>query len=129
MLSTSRVALDPRFRGDDAEERAATRSRICQRVTMDRIRTHPGAMLLEEFMKPLGLSANALAEELHVPANRVLAIVKGERAVTADTALRLGRYFGTTAELWVNLQAAYDLSLAKARQGKEIAREVNPRAA
>jgi len=95
---------------------------------MDRIRTHPGTILLEEFMKPLELSANALAEELHVPANRILAIVKGERAVTADTALRLGRYFGTTAELWVNLQAAHDLSLAKARLGKEIAREVNPRA-
>jgi addiction module HigA family antidote len=96
---------------------------------MERIRTHPGTILLEEFMKPLGLSANALAEELHVPANRILAITKGERAVTADTALRLSRYFGTTAEVWVNLQAAHDLSLAKARQGKDIAKEVNPRAA
>jgi antitoxin HigA-1 len=96
---------------------------------MERIRTHPGEILLEEFMKPIGLSANALALDLHVPANRILAIVKGERAVSADTALRLGRYFGTTPELWTNLQAAYDLSLTKARQGKEIARQVRPRAA
>jgi len=96
---------------------------------MERIRTHPGTILLEEFMKPLEHSANALAEELHVAAKRILENIKGERAVTADTALRLSRYFGTTAEVWINLQAAYDLSVAKARQGKEIAREVNPRAA
>jgi addiction module HigA family antidote len=96
---------------------------------MERIRTHPGEILLEEFMKPLNLSANALALDLHVPANRILAIVKGERAVTADTALRLSRYFGTTAELWINLQANYDLSVARVEQGREIAREVRPRAA
>ena len=92
-----------------------------------RIKTHPGEILLEEFMKPLELAANALALALRVPANRIGAIVKGERAVSADTALRLARYFGTTAQFWLNLQTGHDLSVTEKETGKDIARDVNPR--
>ena len=94
---------------------------------MARIRTHPGEILLEEFMKPLGLSANALATALRVPATRIGAILNDHRSVTADTALRLARYFGTTPEFWVNLQTAHDLSLATRDSGAAIEREVFPR--
>jgi addiction module HigA family antidote len=98
---------------------------------MARIRTHPGEVLFEEFMKPLGLSANALALALRVPATRIGDILRREkpRAVSADTALRLARYFGTTPEFWLNLQSAYDLSLAAAESGPAIERDVHPRAA
>jgi antitoxin HigA-1 len=81
---------------------------------MPRIRTHPGEILLEEFLKPLDLSARQLAEAIDVPHNRVSDIVRERRGVTADTALRLGRYFGTTAQFWTNLQTAHDLSKAQA---------------
>ena len=94
-----------------------------------RIRTHPGEILQEEFLMPLGMSANALARELRVPPNRITAIVNGTRSVTADSALRLARYFGTTPEFWINLQAAHDLSRARAESGREIERAVRPRAA
>jgi addiction module HigA family antidote len=98
---------------------------------MARIRTHPGEVLLEEFMKPLDLSANALALALRVPATRIGDILRRPkpRAVSADTALRLARYFGTTPEFWLNLQSAYDLSLAAAENGPAIERDVRPRAA
>ena len=95
----------------------------------ERIRTHPGEILRDEFLAPLGMSANALARELQVPPNRITAIVNGTRSVTADTALRLGRYYGTTPEFWINLQAAHDLSQARAESGREIERAVRPRAA
>lgn len=75
---------------------------------------HPGEILLEEFMKPFGISINRLAREIAVPPNRVSGIVNGARAITADTALRLGKYFGTSPEFWQNLQAGYELRLAKA---------------
>lgn len=94
---------------------------------MPRITTHPGEVLREEFMIPLGLSANALALDLHVPANRISALANGTRAVTADTALRLSRYFGTTPGFWLNLQSAYDLSLAQAENGNRVKVEVRPR--
>ena len=98
---------------------------------MTRITTHPGEILREEFMIPLGLSANALARALGVPANRITAIIASEnpRAVTPDTALRLSRYFGTTPDLWLNLQQAYDLSAAIVRRGPSIDAAVHPRAA
>jgi len=98
---------------------------------MTRITTHPGEILREEFMIPLGLSANALARALNVPPNRITAIIAAEnpRAVTPDTALRLSRYFSTTPQLWLNLQLAYDLSAAIAHQGARIAAAVQPRAA
>jgi addiction module HigA family antidote len=98
-------------------------------MSMARIRTHPGEVLKEEFMSPLGLSANRLAIDLAVPATRIGEIIREEspRAVTADTALRLARYFGTSAGFWMNLQAAYELSKAEAEKGREIASRVQPR--
>jgi antitoxin HigA-1 len=95
----------------------------------NRVTTHPGEVLSEEFLKPLGLSINALALALRVPATRIGAIVKGERSVTADTALRLARFFGTSAEFWINLQAMHDLTKAKMQSGPAIERDVQPRAA
>jgi addiction module HigA family antidote len=80
---------------------------------MARLRTHPGEVLREEFLIPLGLSARALAKELGVPANRLTEIMRGARDVSADTAIRLGRYFRTDPRFWLNLQAAYDLSKAE----------------
>ena len=97
--------------------------------TPNRVTTHPGEVLCEEFLKPLGLSINALALALRVPATRIGAIVKGERSVTADTALRLGRFFGTSAEFWINLQAMHDLTKARMQSGATIERDVRPRAA
>jgi antitoxin HigA-1 len=79
---------------------------------MPRLHTHPGEVLKEEFLVPLGLSANALAAALGVPANRISDLLRERRGVTADTAHRLGRFFDTTPEFWMNLQANYDLSLA-----------------
>jgi addiction module HigA family antidote len=90
---------------------------------------HPGEILGEEFMKPLELSANKLGLELRVPSNRIVAIVNGERALTADTALRLARYFGNSPDFWMNLQARYDLEKASDELAEKIKREVNPRAA
>ena len=89
---------------------------------------HPGEILREE-MKELGLSARRLAQALGVPVNRITGILHEERAVTADTALRLARYFNSTAEFWLNLQSAYDLRRARRAVGKQIAQEVTPRAA
>jgi antitoxin HigA-1 len=80
---------------------------------MTRLRTHPGEVLREEYQVPLGLSARALAKELGVPANRLTEIMRRTRDVTADTAIRLGRYFGTDPRFWLNLQAAHDLSKAE----------------
>jgi addiction module HigA family antidote len=96
---------------------------------MDRIRTAPGEILREEFMKPLGLSANALAIALRVPATRIAEILRQDkpRAISADTAIRLGRYFGMTPDFWLNLQSAYDLSRALAEFGEKIEHEVIPR--
>jgi antitoxin HigA-1 len=98
-------------------------------VLPNRVTTHPGEILHEEFLKPLGMSVHALALALRVPATRIGAIVKGERSVSADTALRLSRFFGTSAEFWVNLQAMHDLTKARLESGRLIERDVNPRAA
>jgi len=98
-------------------------------MTPDRVTTHPGEVLSEEFLKPLGISVNALALALRVPATRIGAIVKGQRSVTADTALRLARFFGTSAEFWINLQAMHDLTKARMESGGAIERDVRPRAA
>ncbi|MGI8508124.1 MAG: HigA family addiction module antitoxin [Gemmatimonadaceae bacterium] len=85
---------------------------------------HPGEILREDFLVELGMSANALAKALHVPAPRVNDIVRERRGVTADTALRLARYFGSTPQFWLNLQSAYDLRRAEIAAGRRIAREV-----
>jgi addiction module HigA family antidote len=81
---------------------------------MPRLRTHPGEVLREEYLEPLGLSARALSEAIGVPANRISEIIRERRSITADTALRLGRYFGTDPRFWLNLQMAHDLSKAEA---------------
>jgi antitoxin HigA-1 len=98
-------------------------------ATPNRVTTHPGEVLNEEFLLPLGMSVNALAMALRVPATRIGAIVKGERSVTADRALRLARFFGTSPEFGMNLQAMYDLTKARRDSGGKIQRDVRPRAA
>lgn len=90
---------------------------------------HPGEILAEEFLKPLGMTVNALALALRVPSNRLYAIVEGEHGISPDTALRLGRYFGTGPEFWLNLQGYYDLQRAKEEMEETIQREVQPRRA
>lgn len=88
---------------------------------------HAGEILAEEFMVPPGISAHALALALRVPANRITAIINGTRGITADTALRLATYFGTTPQFWLNLQQGYELELAERASGDRIRREVLPR--
>lgn len=90
---------------------------------------HPGEILLEEFLKPLGLSQNQLARELHVPPRRINEIVLGKRAITTDTALRLARFFGTSERFWLGLQTDYELERTEFESGEEIRREVQPRLA
>lgn len=85
---------------------------------------HPGEILLEEFLRPLGISQYRLAKGTGVPARRINEIVHGKRSVTADTALRLSRYFGTSERFWLNLQARYDLEVEKARLGDRLENEV-----
>lgn len=85
---------------------------------------HPGEVLLEDFMQPLGLSTYRVAKDMGVPTLRISQIVRGQRAVTADTALRLARYFGTSAEVWMRLQAQYDLEVAQRQLTKRVEREV-----
>ena len=87
---------------------------------------HPGEILAEELTE-LGISAAALARTLHVPTNRITQILKGKRAITADTALRLGRWFGTDAEFWLNLQKSYELKLAEQQVGQQIIEMIKPR--
>ncbi len=87
---------------------------------------HPGEILGEE-LEELGMSANALAGALGVPANRISAILKGQRGVTADTALRLSRYLGTTPQIWLNLQKMFELRVAEIESAKDIERRVQPR--
>ncbi len=90
---------------------------------------HPGEILLEEFLGPLGLSQYRLAKGISVPPRRINEIVHGKRAVTADTALRLGRFFSTTAQFWINLQSRHDLEVAAEALGPRLAGEVSPHAA
>jgi addiction module HigA family antidote len=85
---------------------------------------HPGEVLWEDFMKPLNLTQYRLAKDLGVPRLRISQIVRGQRAITTDTAMRLARYFGTSAEIWLRLQAQYDLETAQEKSGRRIAREV-----
>lgn len=89
----------------------------------------PGEILNEEFIKPLGISINALARDIGVPPNRISEIVGGKRAISADTALRLGKYFGVSPEIWLGLQADYDLRLAQRTIWPRIDRQVRARAA
>ena len=91
---------------------------------LQRVTTHPGEMLREEFLVPMGISQNALAMRIRVPATRIGDIVHGRRGVTPDTALRLARFFGNSPEFWLNLQQMYDLSKARIELSKKIEREV-----
>jgi len=107
-------------------------STTTERVTRDRgprllPPVHPGEIRREDLMEPLGLSINRLARNLHVPVNRGSEIVNGRRGITADTALRLARYFGNTPEFWLNLQSRYDLQCASRDLATLIARDVRPR--
>ncbi|MDF1760283.1 MAG: HigA family addiction module antitoxin [Coxiellaceae bacterium] len=88
--------------------------------------THPGIILLEEFLKPMGITQYRLAKDIGVPQVRISKIVKGERAISSDTALRLACYFSMTAEFWMNAQAGYDLRLARQQSGKQIEKTVRP---
>jgi addiction module HigA family antidote len=90
---------------------------------------HPGETIREDYLKPLGMSVTRLALELRVPATRMTEIVHGRRGITADTALRLARYFNTTPRFWLNLQASYDLAIAAETKAEEIERTVRHRAA
>src|SRR6185295_10846568 len=90
---------------------------------------HPGEVLREDFLVPLGMSANALAKALNVPASRINDIARERRGITADTAMRLARYFGGDARSWLNLQAPYDLRVAEIANAKRIEREISPAAA
>ncbi|MDE0452892.1 MAG: HigA family addiction module antitoxin [Gammaproteobacteria bacterium] len=90
---------------------------------MTRIRTHPGQTLRAE-LSARGMSANQLALAIRVPANRITAILRGDRAITADTAVRVGRYLGTGAQFWMNLQTQFDISVVEATQGEVIEREL-----
>lgn len=90
---------------------------------------HPGEILFEDFMKPMEVSINRLARDTAVPPGRISAIVNGKRAISADTALRLGKYFGVSPEVWMGLQADYDLRLAQRDIGNEVERRVQRHAA
>lgn len=90
---------------------------------------HPGEILLEDFMKPMGVSINRLARDTVVPPGRISAIVNGKRAITADTALRLGKYFGVSPQTWMGLQAEYDLRVTQRAIGDEVERRVQRHAA
>ncbi len=87
---------------------------------------HPGEILLEEFLKPLGISQYRLAKSIGVPQRRIGEIVAGKRAITADTALRLARFFDTDAQSWINLQAYYDLEIAREKLADRLEKEVTP---
>jgi addiction module HigA family antidote len=89
----------------------------------------PGEILLEEFMRPMSVSINALARDIDVPPNRISEIIKGKRAITADTALRLGKYFGVSAEIWLDLQTDYDLRVMRRRAWPKIEARIRVRAA
>jgi addiction module HigA family antidote len=89
---------------------------------------HPGEVLLEEFLRPLDMSQYRLAKDISVPPRRINEIVHGQRGISADTALRLARYFGTSERFWVNLQSEYDLDVQRDLLGDRLEREVTPRA-
>jgi len=90
---------------------------------------HPGEVLLEEFLRPMGISQYRLAKDISVPQRRISEITQGKRSVSADTALRLGRYFGMEAQFWLNLQSRYDLLRAQAELDERLNNEVTPHAA
>jgi addiction module HigA family antidote len=115
------VELTDHYNSEEARETDMTRRK------RDIAPVHPGEILNEEFLKPIGMTMHQLSMALRVPANRIGQIIEGERGVSIDTAYRLGRYFGTGPEFWMNLQTHYDIEHAKDRLEEQIAREVQPR--
>lgn len=95
-------------------------------VTRELVPIHPGEILLEEFLNPMQISQYRLAKEIHVDPRRINEIIHGKRAISADTALRLGTYFGMTAEFWLNLQSHYDLEQLRMESGTEITGKIKP---
>jgi addiction module HigA family antidote len=105
--------------------RSSTTTKTPRRVNRDRLPpVHPGEVLLEEFLKPMNVTQYRLAKDISVPPRRVNEIVLGKRAITAGTALRLGRYFGTSEQFWLNLQTEYDLDVERDRLGERLNAEV-----
>ncbi len=111
------------------KSKSSTTIRKCARAGQLLDPIPPGEILREEFLGPMNISINQLARDLGVPANRISAIVNGKRAITADTALRLGTYFQVSPELWLDLQSDYDLRVLRRTAGPRIAAQVRPRAA
>src|SRR6266705_958503 len=132
MIRSFACAETERLFKDETSRCLSIKSRLWTTINMKTKKLapiHPGEILREEFMKPLGLSQNALARALNVPPRRINEIVLEKRGITADTALRLARYFGTSAEMWTGLQADYDLRLVRYEKARTIEREVEPLAA
>ncbi len=112
---------------DDLDNHMVDFSEVTNGKRLDPV--HPGEILREEFLEPFELSVYELANEIHVPRSRVNDIVRGKRSITTDTALRLSRYFGTSAEFWINLQTRHDLDVADRNTRKKIEQEITPHAA
>lgn len=85
----------------------------------------PGDVLLEEFLRPMNITQNQLAKDINVPANRISQVIHGKREITADTALRLGKYFGIEPEFWIHLQVRFNMKIARSKVGSQIEKEVN----
>lgn len=130
LRSLAELAADPEYRRDAkgavvalvAFEKPGKAYPAPSLLDMKRVMTHPGEVLLHDCLKPVGMSARKFAEVIGVPAKRVSAIIAGRRSVTADTAIRIARYFGTTPEFWLNMQNAHDLSKAVAENAREYER-------
>jgi len=112
---------------DDVDDRRVDFSDVRSGRRLSRV--HPGEILHDEFLTPMGISVYELANAIRVPRSRVNDIALGRRAITTDTAMRLGRYFGTSPEFWINLHARYDLDVANRTMRRRIEQEVSPRAA
>jgi antitoxin HigA-1 len=126
------ISSESAFDGREKARQTSTSSIITEesRMFKNRMRpVHPGEVLREDYLVPLGMSASALARALSVPSARINDIVRERRAINADTAMRLARYFGGDARSWLNLQTAYDLRVAEIRNDKRIKREIAPAAA
>jgi addiction module HigA family antidote len=119
----------PGIKREDLEEGRVDLSDVVDRTAAPLPPVSPGQVLRGEFLEPLGLSAGAVARAIGVPRNRLTAILNGSRAITADTALRLSIYFGTSPEFWLSLQASYDLKRVHREIGERLRREITPRAA
>ena len=108
-------------------QREPSKAHVKKLAEFFRVPPHPGETILEDFLKPMNMSVNQLAKHLHITAARLNDVVLGRRSITADTALRLARYFGTSAEVWLGIQQYYDLHTARIKAGRQIDRTIKPR--